>query len=65
MRLDEEIVQVRVSKEHTISRDSASSSDGVDCDDSTDNCDEDVIKRKGVKISDVDSETYAHGFGLR
>ena len=64
MHLDEEIVQVKVSKE-LLSGDSTSSSDDVDGDDSTDNCDEGVITRKGVKISGVDCETFAHGFGLR
>ena len=64
VQLDEEIVQVRVSKE-LVSRDPDSSSDDVDGDDSTDDCDEGVTIRKGVKVSDVSCETFAHGFGLR
>ena len=81
LQLEEEPVPVRVSKELITSRYSASSSDDVDgdvdvdvdvdgdgdCDGDVDvdGCGEVVITRQGVKVSSVDCETFAHGFGLR
>ena len=73
MQLEEEMVKVRVGKEHiTSSRDSASSSSSSSSSSSDDDgghgddCPDGVsVTKKGVKVGRIDSETFAHGFGLR
>lgn len=72
MHLEEKVVKVRVTKELTCPRREASSSSSSnssssddDNDDSGHDCGDGMIVRKGVKVSEIESETYAHGFGLR
>ena len=74
IKLDEDLVKVRVDKEQTISNrnsasssssSSSSSSDSSSGVDDGSDCADGVIIREGAKITEVGWETYAHGFGLR
>ena len=71
MQLEEEMVEVRVGKEHITSiRESGSSSSSSSSSDDDgghgDDCPDGVsVTKKGVKVGRIDSETFAHGFGLR
>lgn len=73
MQLDEEMVEVEITvcgvtsicegDSASSSSSSSSSSDDNSVPDSTDNYIP-VVKR-GVKVKNVDSQTFAHGFGIR